>query len=118
VSRSSIAIRQDENNRTPAAVAKMLRKYQKRSKTSKEDDQRDRAFGESLHNMVFLPRGGVYVSTTHGAIQFGVAPETIKDSVNLGLNVSTRFVVPRERFNLHAGINVSEIEFPGKLILK
>lgn len=59
-----------------------------------------------------LPRGGVYVKTLAGAIQFGIPPDTIKDSMSLGLNVPSLFVVPHERFNLELGINVAEIEFP------
>ena len=34
-----------------------------------------------------LPRGGVHVQTCHGAVQFGIPPETIKDSMALGLEV-------------------------------
>ena len=50
--------------------------------------------------MTHLPRGGVYVQTKHGNIQFGMPPETIKDSLNLGLEVPSIFVPPKDRFNL------------------
>jgi len=39
-------------------------------------------------------------------------PETIKDSMKLGLALPVNFVVPKERFNLELGINVAEFEFP------
>ncbi len=59
-----------------------------------------------------LPRGGVVVKTQSGLIQFGIPPETIKDSMSQGLDVPTTFVVPHERFDRRRGINVSEVEFP------
>jgi CRP-like cAMP-binding protein len=59
-----------------------------------------------------LPRGGVVVKTQSGLIQFGIPPETIKDSMTQGLDVPTVFVVPHERFDRRRGINVSEVEFP------
>ena len=63
-------------------------------------------------NVTHLPRGGVYVQTKHGNIQFGMPPETIKDSLNLGLEVPSIFVPPKDRFNLKYGTNCCEIEFP------
>ncbi|MEJ7732786.1 MAG: hypothetical protein WKG00_26735 [Polyangiaceae bacterium] len=41
---------------------------------------------------ITLPRGALYVSTPAGAVQFGVPPETIKDSMRLGLDVAAVFV--------------------------
>ena len=63
-------------------------------------------------NKMDLPRGGVYVKTTHGPIQFGIPPETIKDAMSLGLSVPHYYVVPRQQFDLEVGVNVAEIEFP------
>ena len=63
-------------------------------------------------SVVYLPRGGIYVHTPAGPVQFGMPPETIKDSMSLGLTLPAFFVVPKERFNLAAGINVAEFEFP------
>jgi hypothetical protein len=63
-------------------------------------------------NVTHLPRGGVYVQTKHGSVQFGMPPETIKDSLNLGLEVPSIFVPPKDRFNLKYGTNCCEIEFP------
>jgi hypothetical protein len=48
--------------------------------------------------------------------QFGIPPETIKDSMVLGMEVPTVYVVPVERFCRelgHAlGLNFAEAEFP------
>ena len=63
-------------------------------------------------NVTHLPRGGGYVQTKHGSVQFGMPPETIKDSLNLGLEVPSIFVPPKDRFNLKYGTNCCEIEFP------
>ena len=63
-------------------------------------------------NKMDLPRGGVYVKTSKGPIQFGIPPETIKDAMALGLSVPHYYVVPRQQFDLEIGINVAEIEFP------
>jgi Metallo-beta-lactamase superfamily len=64
-----------------------------------------------------LPRGGVSVETAAvGRIQFGIPPETIKDSMLLGIDVPRIYIVPRERFcsdwGPALGINLAEFEFP------
>jgi len=69
-------------------------------------------FAEKQVPVTQLPRGGVYVQTSKGPIQFGIPPETIKDPMNLGLEVPKFYIVPRERFNLKLGINMCEVEFP------
>jgi CRP-like cAMP-binding protein/phosphoribosyl 1,2-cyclic phosphodiesterase len=61
---------------------------------------------------ITLPRGGIYVRTPLGAVQFGVPPETIKDSLSLGLEVPSIFVCPRQLFDRRRGVNVAEVEFP------
>lgn len=63
-------------------------------------------------NMLNLPRGGKYLNTSLGPIQFGIPPETIKDCMSLGLKLPKFYIVPRERFDRRAGISVSEFEFP------
>ncbi len=63
-------------------------------------------------NSYTLGRGGVVVRTSAGLVQFGIPPETIKDSMGGGLDVPTVFVVPHERFDRRRGVNVSEVEFP------
>jgi CRP-like cAMP-binding protein len=67
---------------------------------------------EAKQNVVFLNRGGTYVQTAAGPVQFGMPPETIKDSMLQGLTLPSNFVLPKERFNLTTGINVAEFEFP------
>lgn len=42
----------------------------------------------------FLKRGGLVVDTSAGSIQFGIPPETIKDSLISGFEVPQFFVVP------------------------
>lgn len=67
---------------------------------------------DETETVVHLPRGGVYVKTKYGPVQFGMPPETIKDSMRLNLDVPAIFVVPKERFNLKFGTNTCEAEFP------
>lgn len=62
--------------------------------------------------VVNLPRGGVWVRTAAGPLQFGMPPETIKDSMSMSLDVPTIFVVPSVMFDRQRGVNVAEIEFP------
>ncbi|HTJ81835.1 MAG TPA: MBL fold metallo-hydrolase, partial [Polyangiaceae bacterium] len=59
-----------------------------------------------------LPRGGVYVRTPTGAVQVGVPPETIKDSMALKLPIPDVFVVPPDLFERRRGLSLAEIEFP------
>ena len=59
-----------------------------------------------------LPRGGYLVVTSLGYIQFGAAPETIKDTMMLPKKVPQIFVLPGELFSVEKGIAVAELEFP------
>lgn len=63
-----------------------------------------------------LPRGGVVASTCIGPVQLGMPPETIKDSMKLGIPVPRHFIVPSEPFTktlgANMGVNVAEFEFP------
>ena len=52
------------------------------------------------------------MTTPAGPVQFGAPPETIKDSLSLGLDVPSTFVLPSELFNRDQGVNVAEVEFP------
>lgn len=45
-------------------------------------------------------------------IQIGMPPETIKDSMAMGLTLPVHFIVPKERFNFQMGVSVAEFEFP------
>lgn len=64
-----------------------------------------------------LPRGGISIETEAvGRVQFGIPPETIKDSMVMGLDVPTIYIVPTERFCREMGpalgVNLAEFEFP------
>lgn len=59
-----------------------------------------------------LPKGGTYLAARGGAVQFGIPPETIKDSMALGLDVAGTYVVPPELFDRRRGMSVAEFEFP------
>lgn len=67
--------------------------------------------------MIELPRGGVSVETQAvGHVQFGIPPETIKDSMKLGIAVPSVYIVPVDRFcrdfGPALGVNLAEFEFP------
>ena len=59
-----------------------------------------------------LPRGGYYVRTSAGPIQIGMPPETIKDVMELKLDVPIAYVLPRDLFDRRRGLSVAEFEFP------
>lgn len=70
-----------------------------------------------LLDVVELPRGGVSVETSAvGHVQFGIPPETIKDSMRLGIPVPSVYIVPVDRFcrdmGPALGVNLAEFEFP------
>jgi CRP-like cAMP-binding protein/phosphoribosyl 1,2-cyclic phosphodiesterase len=62
--------------------------------------------------VIRLSRGGVYVKTPKGPIQVGAPPETIKDSMSMGLPLPDAFVVPPDLFDRRRGLTLAEIEFP------
>lgn len=66
--------------------------------------------------IIHLGRGGLIVQTSIGPIQFGMPPETIKDSMKLGVPVPRHYIVPSEPFTktigANMGVNVAEFEFP------
>lgn len=70
-----------------------------------------------LLDQIHLPRGGITIETEAvGMIQFGIPPETIKDSMRIGLPVPSVYIVPVERFCREMGpalgVNLAEFEFP------
>jgi hypothetical protein len=67
---------------------------------------------KDLSRVVTLPRGGIIVNTDAGPVQFGIPPESIKDSMAMGLEVPTTFVLPKVMFDRDLGINMAEFEFP------
>lgn len=52
------------------------------------------------------------MKTSEGPIQFGLPPETVKDTMSLGIEVPTYYIIPTQRFDKKFGINVAEFEFP------
>jgi len=67
--------------------------------------------------MLRLPRGGISIDTEAvGRVQYGIPPETIKDSMSLGMEVPTVYILPQERFcremGRALGVNLAEFEFP------
>lgn len=63
-------------------------------------------------NIIKLLRGGCIIKTIIGNIQFGMPPETVKDALNMQLDVPLYYIVPTDRFNRKYGLNVAEFEFP------
>lgn len=55
---------------------------------------------------------GIIIKTNVGPVQFGLPPETVKDSMQLGIEVPTYYIIPTDRFDKKFGINVAEFEFP------
>jgi hypothetical protein len=73
----------------------------------------------SVAELIQLERGGVVLNTKIGPIQFGMPPETVKDSINMGLEIPTFYIIPTKRyifasfrFDKKYGISVAEFEFP------
>jgi len=89
-----------------------------KSTASSNDPLRNAAYNSiPLLDIVKLPRGGISLHTEAvGRIQFGIPPETIKDSMRLGLSVPQVYIVPVERFcremGAALGVNLAEFEFP------
>ena len=62
-----------------------------------------------------LKRGGyiVQVNTEKTKyIQFGMPPETIKDAMNIGIDVPTTFVIFGDLFDRVRGLSIGEFELP------
>lgn len=72
-------------------------------------DQRD---AKTAIGWLALPRGGYHVRTSAGPIQIGIPPETIKDVMELKLDVPVAYVLPRDLFDRRRGLSVAEFEFP------
>lgn len=67
---------------------------------------------ESNEKIIQLPRGGYIIKTLIGNLQFGMPPETLKDCLNMQLEIPLYYIVPTSRFNRKFGLNVAEFEFP------
>lgn len=85
--------------------------YDERDDEYDDDEPLDKIYDTS-RDWYELPRGGYVVKTSEGLVQFGMPPETIKDSMKLGTEVPTTYVVYGEMFNRVMGISIAEFEFP------
>jgi CRP-like cAMP-binding protein/phosphoribosyl 1,2-cyclic phosphodiesterase len=72
----------------------------------------DRSPPRTVGAWLALPRGGYYVRTSAGPLQIGMPPETIKDVMELKLDVPVAYVLPLELFDRRRGLSVAEFEFP------
>lgn len=63
-------------------------------------------------NYIELKRGGYLVDLPIGYVQFGVPPETIKDTMLLEKGVPQIFVLMDKMFDWFKGISLAEVEFP------
>lgn len=61
---------------------------------------------------ISLKKGGSVVQTRLGLIQYGIPPETLKDTMSLGLKVPEYFIIPNKRFDWSDGVSLMEFEFP------
>lgn len=52
------------------------------------------------------------INTSIGRIQYGVPPETVKDSIASNFAVAEYFIVPSDQFDFIKGISLMELEFP------
>jgi len=59
-----------------------------------------------------LDKGGIIIKTALGNIQYGIPPETVKDSISIGVQVPEYYIIPREKFDWNDGISLMEFEFP------
>lgn len=59
-----------------------------------------------------LTRGGTVVTTAAGLIQFGIPPETIKDTMREPGGVPGTFVALEPLFEPNRGVSLCELEFP------
>lgn len=59
-----------------------------------------------------LPKGGVIVRTSQGLVQYGIPPESVKDSMERGIEVPEYYIIPENQFDFKNGMSLMEMEFP------
>jgi hypothetical protein len=62
--------------------------------------------------MIELPKGGLVIRTLLGNLQFGMPPETVKDTFLIEGGVPEYYIIPSQKFDWQDGINFMEFEFP------
>lgn len=110
---SSAMISEFTTNQHPNAINNQRRK--RRSRIYDDPIVTEGYASVPLLDMQQLPRGGISIETKAvGRVQFGIPPETIKDSMRLGLDVPRVYIVPAERFcrdiGPALGLNLAEFE--------
>lgn len=61
---------------------------------------------------IHLHKGGALINTSIGYVQFGIPPETLKDSMTMGFSVPEYYIIPDKTFDWNDGISLMEFEFP------
>jgi hypothetical protein len=62
--------------------------------------------------MIELPKGGLVIRTLLGNLQYGMPPETVKDTFLIEGGVPEYYIIPSQKFDWQDGINFMEFEFP------
>jgi hypothetical protein len=84
------------------SIAADLNKYRDAKREEKEFLKRKQSSIDTAMRedqvMTYLPRGGSYVKTSAGPIQIGMPPESIKDTMLMGLPTPVIYVFPSKRY--------------------
>ena len=79
-----------EGGRDIKALTEMVNRGRRRTRFTHRPSASEASAAASVSGdtkVNYLPRGGVHVQTKYGAVQFGLPPETIKDSMQMKLQV-------------------------------
>ena len=67
---------------------------------------------DQMGKLMSLPKGGVVINTSIGKFQYGVPPESVKDSIANNFEVAEFFIIPNDQFDFISGMSLMELEFP------
>lgn len=79
---------------------------------SLKEIQQNKLIQQNTQKMIKLEKGGIVLQTSLGNIQYGIPPETVKDSISMGVSVPEYYIIPKKTFDWTDGINLMEFEFP------
>ena len=96
--------------KSPPKVTRQLRR--KVTFLPTNDHKHEKESDNNDDYILHLMRGGCIIPTKIGPIQYGMPPETVKDSINLGIEVPTHYIIPSKKFTAEYSLNVAEFEFP------
>lgn len=99
-----------ENLKKESKTPRELSRYSKCKKIKSLKDSS--LIASPSTKFIDLPRGGCVVFTKIGPIQFGIPPETVKDSLKLGIEVPNYYIIPTSKWDKIYNISVAEFEFP------